>query len=174
MRGDVASSSQRRRVPEPEEQCLHLIERTKMIQTMEKLDKLQTECFLNLSSLNSVVSDWYKQAVTAYIQPEILANDIQRLQEKISYSEANLADAVQNFKGQLGKVTESLSAFPIVAGNIQNGQNHKKNTKAKAVRDRLHELVRVQEEIQSKFKVNFELCDQLQGLLMNSFSEPTI
>lgn len=168
------STPQRRRAPLPEEQCLYLIERTKMLQTMDKLEHLQTECYLYLSSFNSVVSDWYKQAVTAYIQPEIVFSDIRQLQEKMAISEGNLVVAVNGFKAQLAQVTNSLSLILLAtsAGSTDSRQS-RKSVKAKVVRDRLHELVRVQEEIQSKFKVNFELCNQLQGLLMNSLGDTT-
>ncbi|CAL8097022.1 unnamed protein product [Orchesella dallaii] len=169
--GDLPSLSHRRGASEPEEQCLHLIERTKMIQEMDKLELHQKDCFASLQAVNIVFCEWYALAIAAYIQPEILTKDIIHLQEKILHSEKCLNDAVQHFKYQLGKITESLSSLPIMVGvgSGQNSQNRKESVKA--IRARLQELSRVQEEIQSNFKVNIELCDQLQGLLLNSFSE---
>ncbi|ODM89723.1 Serine/threonine-protein kinase TBK1 [Orchesella cincta] len=167
--GDLPSLSHRRAASEPEEQCLHLIERNKMIQEMDKLEKHHVDCSANFSALNSVFSEWYKLAIAAYVQPEILTKDMKCLQEKILESEKCLNDAVRSFKYQLEKVTDSLTSLPVVVGSIQNSHNRKESVKA--IRARLQELSRVQEEIQSNFKVNIELCDQLQGLLLNSFSE---
>lgn len=160
--GDLPVTSSRRRAPEPEEQCLHLIERTKMIQTMEKLEKQQTQCFLYYTGLNSVLSDWYKGAITAYIQPEILTNNIRSLQKNVIETENRLTQAVSNFNSKLHCITESLS--PVAYG----GSNCIRKESVKAIRERLHELTLVQEEIQSNFKVNSMLCDQLQNLLTNS------
>lgn len=134
---------------------------------MEKIVRLQTECFINYTGLNSVLSEWYKKAITAYIQPEILANDIKRSHLRLTEAETGLQSAVERFKVQLQHATKSLSVFPVVSGNIQNNQNRKESVKA--IRARLAELARIQGEMQSNCKINTDLCNQLQGLLKNTF-----
>ncbi|ODM99381.1 Serine/threonine-protein kinase TBK1 [Orchesella cincta] len=168
----LTSLSRRSGASQSGDKFLHLIERNKMAQEMDKLEKHHVFCSDNFSALNSVFSEWYKLAIAAYVQPEILTKDLLSLQERMFESENFLNAAVRNFKSQLEKVSESLASVPVVVvgSSIQNSQCHKDEESTRVRVARLQELARVQKEVQTNFKINKELCNQLHGLLIGSCS----
>lgn len=169
--GDLSiKKSQQLRAPLPDEESLHLIQRKKMLHLMKKVEETYEDCLTNVESFNSVVGNWYKCAKAILIQPnyEVLASNMVKMQNNLHAAETALADTIREFKIQLIQLEKVIAQISTSIQSFQRAGS----ANGQAVRARLLEVTKVQNEMQSRLEQNSDLCDQLHGII-KSLSGPS-